>query len=97
MLPHRDRVVYTGDGKLAFLGRDDDQVKLRGFRIELGEIESAIEEHPAVSEAIAVLQHAQDRCAPAYRLSPCRRARSVPVKSENGCPRGCPAVPCREN
>ena len=55
-----DRAVYTGDGKLVFLGRDDNQVKLRGFRIELREIESVIEEHPEISEAIAVVEHAED-------------------------------------
>jgi D-alanine--poly(phosphoribitol) ligase subunit 1 len=55
-----DRAVYGGDGKLVFRGRDDNQIKLRGFRIELGELESVMEEHPAISEAIAVLRHADD-------------------------------------
>ncbi len=55
-----DRAMYTDAGKLVFLGRDDNQIKLRGFRIELGELESAIEEHPEISEAIAVLRLAED-------------------------------------
>jgi D-alanine--poly(phosphoribitol) ligase subunit 1 len=55
-----DRAVCTDDGDLVFLGRDDNQIKLRGFRIELGELESVLEEHPEVSEAVAVLQHADD-------------------------------------
>jgi acyl-coenzyme A synthetase/AMP-(fatty) acid ligase len=55
-----DRAVYTADGKLVFLGREDHQIKLRGFRIELGELESVIEEHPGISEAAAVVQHAED-------------------------------------
>jgi D-alanine--poly(phosphoribitol) ligase subunit 1 len=55
-----DRAVYADDGSLVFLGRDDNQVKLRGHRIELGELESVMEGHPQVSEAIAVLKHAED-------------------------------------
>ena len=48
---------YKEDGHLEFLGRADDQVKLRGHRIELGEIESALEQHPLVAEAVALVRH----------------------------------------
>jgi aspartate racemase len=46
-----DLARYLPDGKVAFLGRLDHQVKVRGFRIELGEIEAALRQHPAVRES----------------------------------------------
>jgi amino acid adenylation domain-containing protein len=56
----RDRARYLADGRIDFLGRLDHQVKIRGFRIELGEIESALREHPAVKEAVAIVKSAND-------------------------------------
>ncbi|MGY2044274.1 amino acid adenylation domain-containing protein [Pseudomonas pergaminensis] len=49
-----DLVRYLPDGSLAFLGRNDFQVKLRGVRLELGEIEARLAAHPALRE-VAVL------------------------------------------
>jgi len=49
-----DRVRRLRDGRLEFLGRADDQVKVRGYRIEPAEIESALESHPSVRRAAVV-------------------------------------------
>jgi amino acid adenylation domain-containing protein/thioester reductase-like protein len=51
-----DLARWLPDGNLEFLGRRDQQVKLRGFRIDLGEIEAVLRQHPAVEEAVALLQ-----------------------------------------
>ena len=51
-----DLARYLADGRIDFLGRMDNQVKLRGYRIELGEIEAALGSHPAVDEAIVVVR-----------------------------------------
>ncbi|WP_277670070.1 non-ribosomal peptide synthetase/type I polyketide synthase [Saccharomonospora viridis] len=58
-----ERLYRTGDlglrlpsGDLAFLGRNDFQVKVNGFRIELGEIEAALEQHPQVRRAVVILR-----------------------------------------
>nr|WP_290226174.1 amino acid adenylation domain-containing protein [Trichocoleus desertorum] len=51
-----DLARYHSDGNIEFLGRTDNQVKLRGFRIELGEVETALQQHPQVQAAIALLQ-----------------------------------------
>ena len=50
-----DMARYLPDGTLEFLGRSDTQVKIHGLRIELGEIEAALKEHPAVSNAAALV------------------------------------------
>ncbi len=60
-LEHGARLYRTGDlgrflpdGRIEYMGRLDNQVKVRGFRIELGEIETALETHPQVHEAVVV-------------------------------------------
>ncbi|HEV2706445.1 MAG TPA: condensation domain-containing protein, partial [Pyrinomonadaceae bacterium] len=43
---------YLSDGRIEFLGRIDNQVKVRGYRIELGEIEAVLSAHGGVEEVI---------------------------------------------
>ncbi len=47
---------WTEDGRIELAGRTDHQVKLHGQRIELGEIEQALLSHPAIEEAIALIE-----------------------------------------
>lgn len=58
-----DQVRYLADGKIDFLGRIDQQVKLRGYRIELGDIESHLRSHPKVQEAVVTLVDRQDEAS----------------------------------
>lgn len=51
-----DRVRYLVDGNIEFLGRFDGQLKIRGYRIEPGEIEAAMQQHPAVAQAVVMAQ-----------------------------------------
>jgi amino acid adenylation domain-containing protein len=46
---------YQLDGTIEFLGRADFQVKLNGYRVELGEIEAALQQHPAIQQAIVTV------------------------------------------
>jgi amino acid adenylation domain-containing protein len=50
-----DIVSLMRDGRMEYLGRTDQQIKLRGMRIELGEIEATLLRHPGIAEAVAVL------------------------------------------
>ncbi|MEV4604251.1 amino acid adenylation domain-containing protein [Amycolatopsis sp. NPDC049253] len=57
-----DRLYRTGDlvrvdraGRLRFLGRRDDQVKLRGYRIELSAIADVLAADPRVRDAAVVV------------------------------------------
>jgi len=45
---------YLADGKIEFIGRADNQVKLRGYRIELGEIEAVLNEHRSVKQSVVI-------------------------------------------
>ncbi|WUT00908.1 amino acid adenylation domain-containing protein [Streptomyces sp. NBC_00708] len=56
-----DLVRLTADGRIAFAGRSDTQVKVRGHRIELGEIDAALGGHPLVGQAVTMLREAPDR------------------------------------
>ncbi|PIA70682.1 non-ribosomal peptide synthetase [Pseudomonas sediminis] len=44
------------DGRLDFLGRRDQQIKIRGHRVERGEIERALQSHSEVREAVVIAQ-----------------------------------------
>src|SRR5439155_25225796 len=67
--PYREgrRLYRSGDfgrwlpeGKVEFLGRRDNQVKISGFRIEIGEIENTLLCAPGVREAAVVITERAD-------------------------------------
>ncbi|MCI0491103.1 MAG: amino acid adenylation domain-containing protein, partial [Blastocatellia bacterium] len=51
-----DLARYLADGRLEFVGRVDDQIKLHGYRIELGEIEACLVSHAQVQKAAVLVR-----------------------------------------
>ena len=45
-----DLGCWQADGRIVYLGRNDDQIKIRGFRIELGEIEARLGQYPGLRD-----------------------------------------------
>jgi amino acid adenylation domain-containing protein len=51
----RDRCRFLDDGRIVYLGRTDNQVKIRGHRIELGEIEHVLNSHPDIEGSFSAI------------------------------------------
>ncbi|MBZ8119286.1 LLM class flavin-dependent oxidoreductase [Roseovarius sp. LXJ103] len=49
-----DLAAWQADGRMAYLGRADTQVKIRGQRMEMGEIEACLKAHEHVTEAVVM-------------------------------------------
>lgn len=47
---------WNRDGQIEISGRIDDQVKLNGQRVELGEIEQTLRAHPAIADAVVLVE-----------------------------------------
>ncbi len=55
-----DKVRWSADGNIEYIGRADEQVKIQGHRIELGEIEDALLQSQLVRQAV-VIAHADKK------------------------------------
>jgi len=55
-----DHARFLHDGRIEYLGRQDDQLKIRGHRVEAGEVEAALGSHPDIVQAAVVLQRPPD-------------------------------------
>ncbi|WP_226505667.1 non-ribosomal peptide synthetase, partial [Pseudomonas sp. MWU16-30317] len=49
-----DRASHLADGRMCYLGRVDEQIKVRGFRVEPSEIVSVLQDQPQVREALVI-------------------------------------------
>src|SRR5205085_11854141 len=54
-----DLCRWNNDGKVEYIGRGDQQVKVRGYRIEPGEIEAALQGVGGVEQAVVVVKAAE--------------------------------------
>ncbi len=49
-----DIAKWHSDGRIIFIGRKDDQLKVRGYRVEPSEIEHTLLSHPLITSAVVV-------------------------------------------
>ena len=61
-----DRVRYLADGKIQYLGRYDNQIKINGVRIELEEIEKFLYGHPHVNRCVLIANQTDNIYLSAY-------------------------------
>lgn len=66
-----DLAKFQRNGRLEFIGRIDDQIKLRGYRIELGEIEAVLNRLQAIENAVVIVREdkPEDKRLVAYLVS----------------------------
>ncbi len=65
-----DLVRYLNDGRLEYLGRKDNQIKLHGYRIELEEIETILTQYDGINQAIIIVaEYYNNRHLVAYYVS----------------------------
>jgi amino acid adenylation domain-containing protein len=72
-----DEVRQFADGRIEFIGRLDQQIKLRGYRIELGEIETAMMACEGIRGAVAMLR--KDDSGEAFLVGFYTAANDVPA------------------
>ncbi len=73
---------WAEDGRLELAGRIDDQIKLHGQRVELGEIEQAFRSHPAVEEAVILVDAAAQETKVLRAFVRLRSGAAVPADDE---------------
>lgn len=72
----KTRIYRTGDlvryqnGKLEFLGRKDNQIKMRGYRIELGDIEAALQTDTSLIEPVVIYRESESPFLVVYHKGP---------------------------
>ena len=51
-----DVARYLPDGRVEYIGRNGNQVKVRGYRIELGEIETILSQYPKIQQCVVMIR-----------------------------------------
>ncbi|MFD8816454.1 amino acid adenylation domain-containing protein [Streptomyces sp. NPDC059627] len=77
-----DRVRWGAGGRLEFVGRVDEQVKVRGYRIEPAEVEAVLAVHPGVGAAVVTVAGEGARARLVAYLVPADPAEGVPAVGE---------------
>jgi acyl-coenzyme A synthetase/AMP-(fatty) acid ligase/acyl carrier protein len=75
-----DRARWEADGRLQFLGRTDDQLKIRGYRVEPAEIESVLAGQPGVGACAVVARQVRENKILVAYVSPPAGARLDPAE-----------------